>query len=324
MLTNFITVPARGNRRIKLTIYPGHYATSHAHVDNYISMTEVRTNASMAAETAEELAKVFKYMQVDTIICLEFTQNIGALLARELSGSRREINSGKDIHVITPSINSNNQLTFTSDTQPFVTNQNVLILLSTISTGRSLSRAQECVGYYGGRLDLIMMRICDIINAFPNVVICTIFILVFGSGMRAMILALIVRGWIPTARMIRSQFLRFRGREYVMAAQTMGVPNRALIFRHILPNSIGPIITRTMIAIPDAIFMESFMAYIGLGLAPPEPSIGTLLSRGQRVLMQYPHLTLFPALTISVLMIAFNLFGNGLRDALDPTQRGLD
>lgn len=152
MLTNFITVPARGNRRIKLTIYPGHYATSHAHVDNYISMTEVRTNASMAAETAEELAKVFKYMQVDTIICLEFTQNIGALLARELSGSRREINSGKDIHVITPSINSNNQLTFTSDTQPFVTNQNVLILLSTISTGRSLSRAQECVGYYGGRL----------------------------------------------------------------------------------------------------------------------------------------------------------------------------
>ncbi|MBQ4505840.1 MAG: ABC transporter permease [Firmicutes bacterium] len=179
-------------------------------------------------------------------------------------------------------------------------------------------------GYYGGRLDLIMMRVCDIINAFPNVVICTIFILVFGSGMRAMIMALVVRGWIPTARMIRSQFLRFRGREYVMAAQTMGVPNRALIFRHILPNSIGPIITRTMIAIPDAIFMESFMAYIGLGLAPPEPSIGTLLSRGQRVLMQYPHLTLFPALTISILMIAFNLFGNGLRDALDPTQRGLD
>ena len=109
-----------------------------------------------------------------------------------------------------------------------------------------------------------------------------------------------------------------------MAAETMGVPNRALIFRHILPNSIGPIITRTMIAIPNAIFTESFMAYIGLGLAPPEPSIGTLLSAGQKVLMQYPHLTIYPALTISILMIAFNLFGNGLRDALDPTQRGLE
>jgi len=179
-------------------------------------------------------------------------------------------------------------------------------------------------GYYGGKLDNFMMRICDVINAFPNVVICTIFILIFGSGMTAMICALMVRGWIPTARMIRSQFLRFRNREYVMAAETMGVPNRALIFRHILPNSIGPIITRTMIAIPNAIFTESFMAYIGLGLAPPEPSIGTLLSAGQKVLMQYPHLTIYPALTISILMIAFNLFGNGLRDALDPTQRGLE
>ena len=177
-------------------------------------------------------------------------------------------------------------------------------------------------GYYGGRLDFYMMRFCEILNAFPRVVVCTLFIMLFGSGMLSMILALCVRGWVPTARMVRAQFLRFRGREYVMAAQTMGVPDRALIFRHILPNSIGPIITRTMVAIPTAIFTESFLAYIGLGLAPPEPSIGTLLSAGQKVLLQYPHLTLFPALTISILMIAFNLFGNGLRDALDPTQRG--
>jgi len=177
-------------------------------------------------------------------------------------------------------------------------------------------------GYYGGKIDFFMMRFCEILNAFPRVVVCTLFIMLFGSGMLSMILALCVRGWVPTARMVRAQFLRFRGREYVMAAQTMGVPDRALIFRHILPNSIGPIITRTMVAIPSAIFTESFLAYIGLGLAPPEPSIGTMLSAGQKVLLQYPHLTLFPALAISILMIAFNLFGNGLRDALDPTQRG--
>ena len=177
-------------------------------------------------------------------------------------------------------------------------------------------------GYYGGKIDFFMMRFCEILNAFPRVVVCTLFIMLFGSGMLSMILALCVRGWVPTARMVRAQFLRFRGREYVMAAQTMGVPDRALIFRHILPNSIGPIITRTMVAIPSAIFTESFLAFIGLGLAPPEPSIGTMLSAGQKVLLQYPHLTLFPALSISILMIAFNLFGNGLRDALDPTQRG--
>ena len=177
-------------------------------------------------------------------------------------------------------------------------------------------------GYYGGTVDMIMMRICEIVTSFPNIVVCTMFIMIFGSGMQSLILALMARGWVGTARMIRTQFLRFRGREYVMAAQTMGVPDKALIFRHILPNSIGPIITRTMVSIPSAIFTESFLAYIGLGLAPPEPSIGTMLAAGKTVLLQYPHLTLFPALVISVLMISFNLFGNGLRDALDPTQRG--
>ena len=179
-------------------------------------------------------------------------------------------------------------------------------------------------GYYGGKIDFFMMRFCEILNAFPRVVVCTLFIMLFGSGMLSMILALCVRGWVPTARMVRAQFLRFRGREYVMAAETMGVPDRALIFRHILPNSVGPIITRTMVAIPGAIFTESFLAYIGLGLAPPEPSIGTMLSAGQKVLMEFPHQTLFPAIVISVLMIAFNLFGNGLRDAFNPALRGVE
>ena len=177
-------------------------------------------------------------------------------------------------------------------------------------------------GYYGGKIDFYMMRFCEILNAFPNVVICTLFIMLFGSNIFSMTLALCIRGWVGTARMVRAQFLRYRGREYVMAAQTMGVPDKALIFRHILPNSVGPLITRTMVNLPSAIFTESFLAYIGLGLAPPEPSIGTLLSSGQKVLLQYPHLTLFPALVISALMICFQLFGNGLRDALDPTQRG--
>ena len=173
-----------------------------------------------------------------------------------------------------------------------------------------------------GKIDFYMMRFCEILNAFPNVVICTMFIMLFGSNIFSMTLALCIRGWVGTARMVRTQFLRYRGREYVMAARTMGVPDKALIFRHILPNSLGPLITRTMVNLPSAIFTESFLAYIGLGLAPPEPSIGTLLSAGQKVLLQYPHLTLFPALVISALMICFQLFGNGLRDALDPTQRG--
>ena len=179
-------------------------------------------------------------------------------------------------------------------------------------------------GYYGGKVDIIMMRICEIIRSVPNVIVCTMFMMMLGAGMGTMIIALVVRGWVPTARMIRTQFLRFKNREYVMAAQTMGVPDRKLIFRHILPNAIGPIITRTMIAIPGAIFMESFLAYIGLGLPSPEPSIGTMLSDAQSTLLIHPTQTLFPALLISVLMIAFNLCSNGLRDAFDPTQRGTE
>ncbi len=177
-------------------------------------------------------------------------------------------------------------------------------------------------GFYGGRVDNLMMRITEIVSAFPEIVVVTLFIIAFGTGMTSIILALVIRGWVPVARMVRSQFLRFKNREYVLAARTLGVKDSALIFKHILPNSMGPIITRMMIAVPSAIFAESFLAYVGLGLKAPEPSIGILLSNGQKVLLLYPYQTLFPAILISALMICFNLFSNGLRDALNPTMRG--
>ncbi len=177
-------------------------------------------------------------------------------------------------------------------------------------------------GYYGGSVDMVMMRITEIISAFPEVVVVTLFIMFFGTGMTSIIFALVIRGWVPVARMVRAQFFRFKEREYVLAAKTLGVKDSALIFKHILPNSMGPIITRMMIAVPSAIFTESFLAYIGLGLQAPEPSIGILLSNGQKVLLLYPYQTLFPAILISTLMICFNMFSNGLRDALNPTMRG--
>lgn len=177
-------------------------------------------------------------------------------------------------------------------------------------------------GYYGGKADMIMMRIAEIIGAFPEVVVVTLFILFFGTGLVSIILALVVQNWIGTAKMIRSQFYRYKGSEYVLAARTLGEPDRSLIFRYILPNSIGPIITRAMIAIPSAIFTESFLAYIGLGIRAPECSIGVLLSQGQQVMMQFPIQVFFPAVVISILMISFNMLANGLRDAFDPTQRG--
>ena len=177
-------------------------------------------------------------------------------------------------------------------------------------------------GYYGGKVDIVMTHFAEVLDGLPYVVVTILFMLLLGAGITSLILAMCVTGWIGTSRLIRAQFFRFKEREYVLAARTLGVGDIALIFRHILPNCVGPLITRAMIAIPGAIFSESFLAYIGLGIAPPEPSIGILLSDGQNVLLQYPYQTFVPAVLISVLMIAFNMFANGLRDALDPTKRG--
>lgn len=177
-------------------------------------------------------------------------------------------------------------------------------------------------GYYGGWVDMIMQRIIEIIGGIPSLVLIILFVMYLGSGIIPFILAMVMTGWIGMSRMIRAQFYKYKGQEYVLASRTMGAKDRTLIFRHILPNAIGPIITQATLAVPGAIFTESFLSYLGLGIGAPEPSIGVLLAEGQKVLLDYPHLTLFPAIIISVLMLSFNLFGNGLRDAFDPTLRG--
>lgn len=178
-------------------------------------------------------------------------------------------------------------------------------------------------GYYGGKIDMVMQRFIEVLGGVPFLVMSILFIMVLGAGVESFILVLIMTGWIGMSRMIRAQFYRYKDYEYVMASRTMGAKDRVLIFRHILPNAIGPIITQATFAVPSAIFSESFLSYLGLGIQAPEPSIGVLLAEGQRVLTTSPHLTLFPALIISALMLAFNMFGNGLRDAFDPRMRGL-
>ena len=176
-------------------------------------------------------------------------------------------------------------------------------------------------GYYGGKTDLILMRVCEVVRAIPNVVICTLMIMLTGSGAGTMIFALACRNWVGTASLVRAQFLRYKEREYVLAVRTMGGSDVRIMAGHILPNSLGPIINHAVMAVPGVIFTESFLSYIGLGIPAPEPSLGNLLAEAQGVLGLYPTQTLFPALVISLMMIAFHLFGNGLRDALDPAGR---
>ncbi len=154
MNPNSWEVSCRYNKDIKLTVSRGHFATSHAHVDHYMSLTAIRTHHKMAKLSAQELAKNYMTSSpVDTIICLELTQTIGAFLAMELAQSgNRSVNENHDICVVTPEINSNSQLMFSSDVQALIQDKNILVLISTVSTGRSLNRALECITYYGGHL----------------------------------------------------------------------------------------------------------------------------------------------------------------------------
>lgn len=154
MNPNSWDVRCKYNKEIKLNVSRGHFATSHAHVDHYMSLTGIRTHQHMARLSAQELAKYYMMTApVDTIICLEYTQVIGSYLAMELAQSgNRSINENRDICVITPEINSNSQLVFTSEIQYLVQDKRILVLISTISTGRSLNRALECISYYGGQL----------------------------------------------------------------------------------------------------------------------------------------------------------------------------
>lgn len=178
-------------------------------------------------------------------------------------------------------------------------------------------------GYYGGKIDMLLQRVIEILGGIPFLVLAILFVLFMGSGIMTFIFVLVITGWIGMSRMIRAQFYRYKNQEYVLASRTMGSKDGRLIFFHILPNAIGPIITQAMFAVPMAIFSEAFLSYIGLGIRAPEPSIGILLAEGQKSLIYEPYMLLFPAIVVSILMLSFNMFSNGLRDAFDPRMRGL-
>lgn len=184
-------------------------------------------------------------------------------------------------------------------------------------------------GYYGGRTDLIMERVSDILSGIPFIVLATLFQLNFASTwgpIPSLLFAFVLTGWIGTASRVRMQFYRFKGQEYVLAARTLGARDMRIIGKHIFPNALGTIITGAALAIPSVIFSESMLSYLGIiNLSVSSiTSLGTLLSGGQSYLSTYPHIIAFPAIAIALLMISFNLFGNGLRDAFNPSLRGTE
>ncbi|MGM9602761.1 MAG: ABC transporter permease [Faecousia sp.] len=184
-------------------------------------------------------------------------------------------------------------------------------------------------GYYGGAFDLVMERVKDILYQIPSLVFMTLFQIYFArkmGSMFAMFFCFIFFGWISTSATVRAQFYRFKGQEYVMAARTLGANDARLIFKHILPNSSGFIITACILSIPSTIFSEATYSYLGIVNLNSKTmtSIGSMLQNGQQTMSTYPHCVFFPAIFLALLLICFNIFGNGLRDAFNPSLRGAE
>jgi len=176
-------------------------------------------------------------------------------------------------------------------------------------------------GYFGGNIDTLMMRIVDIISTIPLVLYAILLIVIMGQGLLSIIVALSSVYWVRMARIVRGQILSIREQEFVIAAKSLGASPLRILLRHLIPNTMGTIIVTMTLMIPEAIFTESFLSFIGIGISAPKASWGSMAAQAIGGLRSYPYQLFFPSAAICITMIAFNLFGDGLRDVLDPRLR---
>ena len=176
-------------------------------------------------------------------------------------------------------------------------------------------------GFFGGKVDIVMQRIAEILNGIPTLVVVTLLGLVLPQGIISIIFALMITGWIPMSRIARAQVLKLKESEFILASKTLGASNMSIIFKDILPNIFGQIIVMSMFSIPNAIFTEAFLSFVGLGVPAPVASLGSLLSEGYKSITIFPHMLFSALIVLSLLMLSFNLFADGLRDAFDPKMK---
>ena len=177
------------------------------------------------------------------------------------------------------------------------------------------------MAYFGGWVDSIMMRIIEVMMSLPYLLVVILVMLVLGNSVPSLLVALCVTSWCNTARAVRGVILQLKSSEYVMAAQTLGASPWRIIVRHLLPNTMGILILNTATSIPNYIFQESTLSFLGIGLQPPDTSLGVIISLGQDAMQFYPLQLIFPAAILVLIVLSFNLLGDGLRDALDPKLR---
>ncbi len=176
-------------------------------------------------------------------------------------------------------------------------------------------------GYFGGKVDMLVMRLIDVLYGIPMIILAILIRTVMDSGIIPLVLAMVALGWIGSARLVRGQVLQLKNQEFVMAARTLGVSDARIIVRHMIPNISGILITSMTMAIPQAIFTEAFLSFIGIGIKSPSCSWGSLAQSAIQVYRIQPYQLLIPAFFICTTMLSLNMLGDGLRDALDPRMR---
>lgn len=174
---------------------------------------------------------------------------------------------------------------------------------------------------FGGRVDAVMQRIIEILVGIPQLIIIILLMMIMPAGIWTIILALSITGWVNMARLVRAQIFKLKNQEFVLAARVLGTRNKAIMLKHLIPNTVGVIVINVMFTIPTAIFTEAFLSFIGIGLAEPKASLGVLINNGYQALHNYPYLLIWPAVIIVLIMVCFSILGDGLRDALDPRMR---
>ncbi len=176
-------------------------------------------------------------------------------------------------------------------------------------------------GFGGERVDSVMMRVADVLYSLPYLLVVILLLVIMGPGLTSILVAMTIIGWITMARVVRGQVLQLKEQEFVQAAVVLGAGFNRILFRHILPNAIGPILVTLTLTVPSAIFAEAFLSFLGLGVQAPVASWGTMASDGLPAMAYYPWRLFFPALFISLTILAFNWVGDGLRDAFDIRDR---
>ncbi|MFU1794053.1 ABC transporter permease [Paenibacillus azoreducens] len=173
----------------------------------------------------------------------------------------------------------------------------------------------------GGRTDNVMQRVIEILTGIPSLIIIILLMMVMKPGIITIMVAMSITGWVNMARLVRAHIMKLKSQEFVLAARTLGTSGTRIIWKHLIPNTIGIIVINTMFTIPSAIFTEAFLSFIGLGLQSPMSSLGVLINDGFAALNTQPYLLLYPSIVIVLIMVTFNILGDGLRDALDPRMR---